>query len=152
MRGIQRGAYTFSLSTALAAIDLTNRLVGLINVSAQFANDVFTPPMPDSHRQLAAGRFSRTQPRDFREGVTVAYTVIREGLNDRRHNIATASHNSTEMSARIGEVVRQIPATIVCPVILISNATSSMLLGIRNQLTPEARKEDEDMYKNPNER
>lgn len=148
VRGLQRGAYTFYISTALATLDLTNRVVGLINMTAQFAHDVVTPPTPGS-RQLS--RIPASQPRDFREGVAVAYTVMREGFHDTAHNLTSASYASSDMSARIGEVLRQIPSTIVRPLIHVSQATSSVLVGTRNQLTPEARKDDHDKWKNANE-
>lgn len=155
VRGIQRGAHAFTVSTAMATLELTNRFVSLIQTTAQFAHDVVTPPAPTGAYRSVGGQlstFHNSQPRDFREGVTVAYTVMREGLQDTVRGVTNAGLVSDDMSTVIGEVVRQIPSTLVRPLIHVSQATSSMLVGMRNQLTPEARKDDHEKWKNANER
>ena len=45
-------------------------------------------------------------------------------------------------------VIKQIPGTVIMPVILASKATSSVLGGAKNQLMPDARRETEQKYKN----
>ncbi|KAJ6216747.1 hypothetical protein RDWZM_007904 [Blomia tropicalis] len=174
VRGIQRGAYAFSISTAMATLELANRLVSLIQSTAQFAHDVVTPPTPGGSGSggrsgLVGGgsgigvggscgnngtmsTFHNSQPRDFREGITVAYTVMREGMHDTVRAVANAGMVSDDMGTVFGEVVRQIPSTLVRPFIHVSQATSSVLVGMRNQLTPEARKDDHEKWKNANER
>lgn len=178
VRGIQRGAYAFSISTAMATLELANRFVSLVQTTAQFAHDVVTPPTPgngavpgstngmaqnggvliNGRHTGSAGNHAlsmtihNSQPRDFREGVAVAYTVMREGLHDAVAGVANAGMVSDDVSTVIGEVVRQIPSTLVRPFIHVSQATSSVLVGMRNQLTPEARKDDHEKWKNANER
>ena len=152
VRGIQRGAYAFSISTAMATLELANRLVSLIQCTAQFAHDVVTPPTPGGNYRGQLATIHNSQPRDFREGITVAYTVMREGLHDTVRGVTNAGLVSDDMSTVIGEVVRQIPSTLVRPLIHVSQATSSVLVGMRNQLTPEARKDDQEKWKNANER
>ncbi|KAG8323604.1 Autophagy protein [Homalodisca vitripennis] len=41
----------------------------------------------------------------------------------------------------VGGVLRQIPPTIVTPIILASAATSNLLGGVRSQLVPDTRRE-----------
>lgn len=41
----------------------------------------------------------------------------------------------------VGGVLRQIPPTVVAPIILASAATSNLLGGVRSQLVPDARRE-----------
>lgn len=41
----------------------------------------------------------------------------------------------------VGGVLRQIPPTMVTPIILASAATSNLLGGVRSQLVPDARRE-----------
>lgn len=41
----------------------------------------------------------------------------------------------------VGGVLRQIPPTMVAPIILASAATSNLLGGVRSQLVPDARRE-----------
>lgn len=150
VRGLQRGASSFSASTAMATLDLANRFVTLIQSAAQFAHDVVTPPTP-GHRQQNLNAMN-AQPRDLREGMAAAYAVMREGLHDTVRGVANAGMGAEDMSAAIGEVVRQIPSTLVRPLIHASQATSNVLVGMRNQLTPEARKDDHEKWKNATDR
>lgn len=147
VRGIQRGAYSFSSSTAMATLDIANRFVSLIQSAAQFAHDVVTPP---GHHQATLA--IQAQPRDLREGVAAAYTVMRTGLHDTVREVTIAKMNADDMSGAIGGVVRQIPSTFIRPFIHASEATSNILVGIRNQITPDARKDDQDKWKNTSDR
>lgn len=146
VRGFQRGASSFSSSTAMAAIDLTNRFVNIIQHTAQFAHDVVSPA---THNRLhhASGSLPSSQPRDIKEGMTTAYTMIREGVNDTVRTVTNASSQADDMSGAIGIVIRQIPSTILRPLIGVSQATSNVLVGARNQIAPEARKDDIDKFK-----
>ena len=150
VRGLQRGAQSFSASTAMATLDLANRFVYLIQSTAQFAHDVVTPPTPGHRPQTMA--LMNAQPRDVREGLAVAVAVVREGLMDTYRGVASTGFTSEDMSARIGGVVRHIPSAIVQPIIIGSQATSNVLVGIRNQLTPDARTDDHHKYKNASKR
>nr|XP_046908744.1 autophagy-related protein 2 homolog B-like [Dermatophagoides farinae] len=151
VRGIQRGAYAFSVSTAMATLELANRLVVLIQNTAQFAHNVVTPPTPGSGHHNRHQLIPASQPRDLREGFTVAYAVIREGFHDTFRGMTNTNLVADDTVTVIGEVVRQIPSTVVRPIIHLSQATSSVLVGFRNQLTPEARKDDQEKWKNVND-
>ncbi|RWS04521.1 autophagy-related protein 2B-like protein [Dinothrombium tinctorium] len=147
VRGLQRGASSFSNSTAMAIIDLANRFVYVIQGTAQFAHDVVSPPVHGRHNSQRM-LLPTSQPRDFREGMVTALTVMREGINETVRNVASAGMQADDVSSAIGVVIRQIPSAIFRPVIQASQATSNVLMGMRNQLTPEARKEDQDKWKN----
>ena len=78
--------YRFSASTALAAIELSNRAVMMFHTMAETMYDMLSPGPALQHRQRrlthatasqAAGGTAvvRAQPADFREGVTNAYQV-----------------------------------------------------------------------------
>lgn len=45
------------------------------------------------------------------------------------------------MTGVVGGVLRQVPATIVQPFILATEATSNVIGGVRNQILPDARRE-----------
>ena len=51
------------------------------------------------------------------------------------------------MMGAVGGVLRQIPPTIVQPLIIVPEATSNLIGGLRSQLKPDARKEDEEKWK-----
>lgn len=150
VRGIQRGAYAFSISTAMATLDLANRLLNLIQCTAQFAHDVVTPPTIGGSYRPQIVFYS--QPRDAREGATAAYGVMREGFTDMARGFNSVLSNSDDFATVVGQVVRKIPSTVVSPLILLSRGSSNFLVGVRNQLTPEARKDDHEKWKNANQR
>ncbi|CAG2100351.1 unnamed protein product [Medioppia subpectinata] len=150
IRGLQRGAHSFSASTAMATLDLANRLVSLIQTAAQFAHDVVTPPTP-GHRQSTVVALN-AQPRDLREGLSVGYAYVKDGIHDVMRDMVNAGYGAEDIPSAVGGVVRNIPSSIVRPIIGVTQGASNVLVGMRNQLTPEARKDDHDKWKNASER
>ena len=61
--------------------------------------------------------------------------------------VAVAEHEHKGLTGAVGSVLRQIPPTVIQPVILVTEATSNVLGGMRNQLRPDRRKEDEQKWK-----
>ena len=55
--------------------------------------------------------------------------------------VAREEHEEKGVTGAVGGVLRQLPPTIVQPVILATQATSSVLGGVRNQILPDARRE-----------
>lgn len=140
MRGLQRGANSFTTSSAMAFLELTNRVVQMIQVAAETAYDVVSP---DSTVKRGQNRLAQ-QPADLREGVTNAYQVFREGLGQTATNIvqvAKEEHEQKGVTGAVGGVLRQVPATVVQPFILATEATSNVLGGVRNQILPDVRRE-----------
>ncbi len=60
---------------------------------------------------------------------------------------AVEEHEQKGLSGAMGGVLRQIPPTVIQPVILATEATSNVLGGMRNQLLPDRKKEDEEKWK-----
>ncbi|KAL3873570.1 hypothetical protein ACJMK2_036667 [Sinanodonta woodiana] len=144
IRGIQRGASSFSTSTAMSLLELTNRVVQGLQCVAELTFDMVSPG------PRGRMRFSPKQPSDLREGVSNAYIVIREGFSETAQNFVDAAskeHDEKGMMGAVGGVLRQIPPTIVQPVIIGTRATSNILGGIRSQIKPDAHKEEEDKWK-----
>ncbi|XP_041353099.1 autophagy-related protein 2 homolog A-like isoform X2 [Gigantopelta aegis] len=151
VRGIQRGASSFTTSTAMALLELTNKVVQSIQWIAELTYDMLSPG--PSVRVAGTRRHKharRGQPLDIREGMTNAYIVVREGITDTAGNLVRAATEEQEQkgfTGAVGGVLRQIPPTIIQPVIIASEATSKVLGGMRNQLRPEAKKEDEEKWR-----
>ena len=61
--------------------------------------------------------------------------------------VAIKEHEQKGISGAIGGVLRQIPSTVIEPVIIATEATSNVLGGMRNQLLPEKKKDDEEKWK-----
>lgn len=237
VRGFQRGASSFSSSTAMAAISLMNRFISIIQCTAQIAHDIVTPPqlkaLPTScdhhyhqrqrhHRQrqqqqrgrlhhqtalhasinsnninkndgtrtgrhteeLCAGPSSSSpravgmkqsavsnhrhhhhhhhhhqgspkqhhpiqalnQPRNFGEGLAVGFNIIKEGFNDTAKNVAIGMQ-AEDVRTAVGEIVRQIPSTLLNPIISATEGAQNVLVGMRNQIAPDARREDQEKWK-----
>uniref|UniRef100_A0A8D0D414 Autophagy related 2A n=1 Tax=Sander lucioperca TaxID=283035 RepID=A0A8D0D414_SANLU len=151
IRGLQRGAASFGTSTASAALELSNRLVQAIQATAETVYDILSPTPPLNRFAITEGRAPSNRPRraaqpaDLREGVAKAYDTVREGVIDTAQtlcDVASRGHEQKGLPGAVGGVLRQIPPTVVRPLIVASEATSNLLGGMRNQIKPDARKED----------
>ncbi|XP_047132306.1 autophagy-related protein 2 homolog B isoform X1 [Hydra vulgaris] len=144
VRGLQRGAHSFSTSTAMAVLELSNRLVSTIQSVAELTFDMVSPgPSHTSSLQLKNSS-QMVQPAELREGMANAYMVLSEGLSQTASNlvrVATDEHDKKGMSGAVGGVLRQIPPTLVKPLILSAEATSNVLGGAMNQLAPDKHRE-----------
>ncbi|CAH1792670.1 unnamed protein product [Owenia fusiformis] len=151
VRGLQRGAHSFTTSTAMAALELTNRLVQSIQYCAEFAFDMVSPGPSVTRRKRIYRRKHRVlQPADLREGVTNAYHLVREGISETAQTMMQVAKEENEqkgVTGAVGGVLRQLPGTVVQPIILATEATSNVLGGMRNQLLPDARKEETEKWK-----
>ena len=61
--------------------------------------------------------------------------------------MATHEHDERGVTGAVGGVLRQLPGTIVKPVILMSEATRHVLGGVKNQFVPDARREASEKWK-----
>lgn len=66
------------------------------------------------------------------------------------YSAAAKEHDERGMSGAVGGVLRQIPGTIVKPIILASEATRHVLGGVKNQFVPDARIEANEKWKSAN--
>ncbi|XP_068195039.1 autophagy-related protein 2 homolog B isoform X2 [Antennarius striatus] len=153
VRGFQRGTASFGTSTAMAALELTNRMVRTIQSAAETAYDMVSPA-PDERDTRRIRRFTHYglahQPVDLREGVAKAYTVVKEGITDTAltiYDTATREHEQRGMTGAVGGVLRQLPPAVVKPLIMATEATANVLGGMRNQIHPDARQEESQKWK-----
>ncbi|XP_071783211.2 autophagy-related protein 2 homolog A [Centroberyx gerrardi] len=151
IRGLQRGAASFGTSTASAALELSNRLVQAIQATAETVYDILSPTPPLTRYAITEGRAPSSRPRrapqpaDLREGVAKAYDTVREGVIDTAQTLCDAAsrgHEQKGLPGAVGGVLRHTLPTVVRPLIVASEATSNLLGGMRNQIKPDARKED----------
>ncbi|XP_037687836.1 autophagy-related protein 2 homolog B isoform X2 [Choloepus didactylus] len=153
VRGFQRGAASFGTSTAMAALELTNRMVQTIQAAAETAYDMVSPGAlsiePKKIRRFPHHRLAH-QPVDLREGVAKAYSVVKEGITDTAQTIyetAAREHESRGVTGAVGEVLRQIPPAVVKPLIVATEATSNVLGGMRNQIRPDVRQDESQKWR-----
>jgi len=159
--GLQRGTQSFSASTALAAIELSNRAVLMFHAMAETMYEMLSPsPTLHLRQQRLLGPLGphasnhavavRTQPADFREGVTNAYQVLYTGIEEQATNIiygVSEGHEEKGVTGAVGGILRQVPATVVRPLVLASEAAANVLDGMRNQIAPEARINDAEKWR-----
>ncbi|XP_051006983.1 autophagy-related protein 2 homolog B isoform X2 [Acomys russatus] len=153
VRGFQRGAASFGTSTAMAALELTNRMVQTIQAAAETAYDMVSPGTlaiePKKAKRFSHHRLAH-QPVDLREGVAKAYSVVKEGITDTAQTIyetAAREHESRGVTGAVGEVLRQIPPAVVKPLIVATEATSNVLGGMRNQIRPDVRQDESQKWR-----
>lgn len=155
VRGLQRGANSFTTSTAMAALELTSRIIHLIQITAETAYDMLSPG--PSVRMMARTKGKRkryNQPQDIREGMANAYSLVKEGIGETADQIVQVAAHEKEQkgySGAVGGVLRQIPPTFLTPIIIASAATSNVLGGMRSQLVPDARREANQKWRNVDE-
>ncbi len=175
--GIQKGSAAFSTCTVLATIELTNRMFQATKNVAEFFYDLVTPHRANQHHFAALGYSGtvgvigannllvdtfltgvgnnrnirlRRQPIDIREGLQNAYYVMYEGINDTAANLIQEINQGAEhkgIPGAIGGALRQLPSTTLAPIVLTAEATCNILSGIRNQLKPDEKKDDDQKWK-----
>eukprot|EP00092_Neocalanus_flemingeri_P029317 GFUD01031829.1.p1 GENE.GFUD01031829.1~~GFUD01031829.1.p1 ORF type:complete len:1567 (-),score=501.95 GFUD01031829.1:381-5081(-) len=160
VRGLQKGTTSFTHSTTMSFLDVTNKFLTVIKFAAELAFDVMSPdgcvvygklPHPAKDCKRKAGRTqvrrARGTPADFREGMLGAMQLVREGLDETARSLAEAAGDRTGMAGAVGGVLRAVPSTMVRPVILGAAATSNLLDGMKNQISPDQRAEEEDKWR-----
>ncbi|XP_012580598.1 PREDICTED: autophagy-related protein 2 homolog A [Condylura cristata] len=144
MRGLQRGAASFGSSTASAALELSNRLVQAIQVRGLAPGSVCHPAWPSGSREETPSRLlvPNQVPKPASQGLPCGRVCA--GILDTAQTIcdvASRGHEQKGLTGAVGGVIRQLPPTVVKPLILATEATSSLLGGMRNQILPDAHKE-----------
>ncbi|KAF9415449.1 hypothetical protein HW555_006871, partial [Spodoptera exigua] len=139
VHGLRRGAASFTARTAVAALDITTRLLQLIQATAETAFDMLTPG-PTLQLQEAYARRERRRrrrhdparhPADIREGVASAYQTVKEGFEDTAATMAAAARWSNGVG-----VLRHLPGAAVAPLALAAAGAADLLGGVRASLAP----------------
>ena len=76
----------------------------------------------------------------------VLYTGIEEQATNIMYGVSEG-HEEKGVTGAVGGILRQIPATVVRPLVLASEATANVLDGMRNQIAPEARINDAEKWR-----
>ena len=163
IKGLQKGANSFTSSTAMSFLDFTNRLLGVIKFVAEMAFDVMSPEgmvvqgrlthqsVPRGGRQIKMATAPQAKPADLREGVINALTVVREGFDETARTLteaATSDHaRAGGLTGAVGGVLRQVPSTMMRPVIIGTAATVNVLEGVQSHVAPEIRREEMDKWR-----
>ncbi|KAK9884101.1 hypothetical protein WA026_005041 [Henosepilachna vigintioctopunctata] len=144
-RGFRKGLNSLSTSTAMATLELTTRFLDLVQFTAEIAYEMLSPnPCVRKPLRIKGRKKRYNQPQDLREGVTNACLLFKHGMGETAESLAQAIRFDSEhmtYTRAVGGVLRQIPPTVLRPIILASEASTNVLGGIKYQLLPDARNE-----------
>uniref|UniRef100_G1PTT6 Autophagy related 2B n=1 Tax=Myotis lucifugus TaxID=59463 RepID=G1PTT6_MYOLU len=149
VRGFQRGAASFGTSTAMAALELTNRMVQTIQsrTLGGYRRAGFGPMV----EQPVTMTCTDHQGVDARcRSCPLVVSALPQGEHDTAHTIyetAAREHVSRGVTGAVGEVLRQIPPAVVKPLIVATEATSNVLGGMRNQIRPDVRQDESQKWR-----
>ncbi len=162
VRGLQRGAHSFTTSTALSVLELTHRMLGAVRFVAEVAFDIMSPEgtvvqggrLPhqmQSRRRQQAVQQALQRPADVREGVFTAVEVLKHGIEETSRSLQDAvvreQHRGRGITGMVGGVLREVPSAMVRPVIYATEATANVIEGVQGSVAPEIRREEEDKWK-----
>uniref|UniRef100_A0A914GZH6 Autophagy-related protein 2 n=1 Tax=Globodera rostochiensis TaxID=31243 RepID=A0A914GZH6_GLORO len=143
IRGIQRGTSSFGLNAATAAIDATQRVVGLVQNVAELAFDIVNPDFAFQRQRRILSGPQRVQIAGcLREGFSLAYSTVREGVMDTAQTLQAAAAEDRALGGWGMGVLRHMTPSAIKPFVIASKATSQVLGGLKNQLKPEDYREE----------
>lgn len=144
VRGLQRGANSFTHSTAVSLLQLTTKLFSSIQCVAEVTYDLVSP---NQHRRSSP---SFQHPADLREGLVNAYQVVTTDISSRASSIQHAAlynHTTKGITSAVGGVLREIPPTLLLPFITLPKVITQLSNGAQNHLKPSTLKEREEKYR-----
>jgi hypothetical protein len=143
LKGIQKGSSSAVQSVAVEAIDLASFLFGGAKTVLETVDRTVARP---GHETASL----ENQPRGFRHGLRLAYSSLSKGLQSAAHEIVVVPRQEYESSGVAGymyAMVSGIPSAIISPILGVTQAASSTLIGARNSLDPQGKLNQEDKYK-----
>ncbi|XP_077225008.1 autophagy 2 [Tasmannia lanceolata] len=156
LKGMQRGAIAFLRSISLEAVGLGVHLAaGAHDILLQ--TEYILTSIPPSVPMPVRGRPERSvrsnQPKDAQQGIQQAYESLSDGLGKAANALVgnplkTYQRGAGAASALLS-AVRSAPAAAIAPASATARAAHCALLGVRNSLNPELKKESIEKYSGP---
>ncbi|CAH1444910.1 unnamed protein product [Lactuca virosa] len=154
VKGMQRGTIGFLRSVSLEAIGLGAHLAAGVHAILLQAEEIIstTPPTsiprPIQTRVNPYGRPS--QPKDARQGIQQAFETMSDGIGRSASALVQAPLKKYQRGAGVGSAlstaVQAAPGAAIAPASAAARAVHSALLGVRNSLDPEHKKDSMDKY------
>ncbi|CAI0556958.1 unnamed protein product [Linum tenue] len=160
VKGMQRGTVAFLRSISLEAVGLGVHLAAGahdILLQAEYILTAVPSRQVSSSSSTAQGKkksnVRSNQPKDAQEGMQQAYSNLSDGLGKSASALVRTPLKKYQYGASAGSAlataVRGIPAAAIAPVSACASAAHSALLGLRNSLDPEHKKESMEKYLGP---
>ncbi|OIS96357.1 PREDICTED: autophagy-related protein 2 isoform X1 [Nicotiana attenuata] len=153
LKGMQRGTIAFLRSISLEAIGLGVHLAAGAHEILLQAEYILTSVPPSVPWPVQSGgntsvRFN--QPRDARQGIQQAYESMSDGFSKSASALIRAPMKRYQRGAGMGSAlataVQAAPAAAIAPASATARAVHCALLGVRNSLNPERKKESLEKY------
>ncbi|CAM6122683.1 unnamed protein product [Calypogeia fissa] len=154
-RGMRKGAIAFLRSISLEALGLGAHLAaGAHEILQQTELALGGTPVPTSFTSEKGDRRSRAvQPGDAREGIQQACESLSQGLERTASSLVGNPLKVYQRGAGAGFAVasalRAAPAAAVAPASAAVGAFHRALLGVRNELDPEKKRESDEKHTGP---
>lgn len=158
IRGIQRGTQSFARATAMEAIKLSARFASGAQVILEHADDFFSSNVTVQEDNQQHSKFAN-QPSDLSQGLQIAYQSLTRNLGSAAHTIfavpteivreeeesmpSTSSSSSSASDHKA--VIRAVPVAVIKPMIGLTGAFQSIMVGLRNTIDPVMRLQSEDV-------
>ncbi|KAJ3029773.1 UNVERIFIED_CONTAM: autophagy- protein 2 [Siphonaria sp. JEL0065] len=149
IRGLEKGAKSFSKTAAMEALALGTRLAITTQAILEGVEK------NTSGRSQAGGSYSdknksklSEQPRNIREGVEQGAQSLARNVNNAVKTVMDAPGKGIQSEgSSASAVARAVPVAILRPMIGATEAVSKTLLGLQNTIDPTKKKQMEDKYK-----
>ncbi|XP_075487391.1 LOW QUALITY PROTEIN: autophagy-related protein 2-like [Primulina tabacum] len=153
IKGMQRGTIAFLRSISLEAIGLGVHLAaGAHNILLQ-AEHILTsipPSVPWQVESRVATIVRSNQPKDAQQGIHQACQSITDGLGKTASALVQTPLKKLQRGAGVGSAlataVQATPAAAIAPASAAAHAVHCALLGFRNSLDPERKRESLEKY------
>ncbi|XP_047337789.1 autophagy-related protein 2 [Impatiens glandulifera] len=153
LKGVQRGTIAFLRSVSLEAVGLGVHLAASahdILLQAEYILSSIPPSAPWSVQSRTKTDPRSNQPKDARQGIQQAYESISDGLGKSASALVQNPVKQYQRGAGVGSAlvtaVQAAPAAAIAPASATARAVHCALLGMRNSLDPEHKKESLEKY------
>ncbi|KAJ0983625.1 hypothetical protein J5N97_011880 [Dioscorea zingiberensis] len=153
LKGMQRGARAFIRSISLEAVGLGVHLAAgahEVLLQTEYILTSIPPSMPSSERDKREMTVRSNQPKDAQQGIRRACESISDGLGRTASALVGTPFKTYQRGGGAGPAlvtaIRAAPAAAMAPVSASARAVHCALLGVRNSLDPEHKKESMEKY------
>ncbi|KAL7554315.1 hypothetical protein ACHAWF_017760 [Thalassiosira exigua] len=139
-KGVVGGTTNLAGKVALEALSTSAKLTRFA------ANQLNSKALPSAGHKSSLPRRPRNVPRHAGDAAGHAYESVARGLREANYKIVTVPLREYQNSGAGGaarSALKGIPIGVIAPIAGASEALSYTLLGLRNQLRPDIRKEEE---------
>ncbi|EEF43703.1 autophagy-related protein 2 isoform X2 [Ricinus communis] len=157
LKGMQRGTIAFLRSISLEAVGLGVHLAAGAHDILLQAECILATKIPSPVSWSVKGKTKQNircnQPKNAQQGIQQAYESLSDGLGRSASALVQTPLKKYQRGASAGSAlataVRSVPVAAIAPVSACASAAHYTLLGLRNSLDPEHKKESMDKYLGP---